>query len=196
MIEDGSQRSFFPNGFAFYVYASTLFDNSVDFDNLAEDYFSHAYGEDWKEVYSFLENLGNAFGHKYLEGKASENKEKGKYYAPSHADSIRSAKRMIAEFRPFVREHKNMPMRAQTVAFRLLDKYLDYCEGIVPVLTYKCLGANEEAVSEYAKFINEFGKNEIEIERYYDQSLFAMTFGLYTDIVRGALKEQKKVLNV
>ena len=89
-----------------------------------------------------------------------------------------------------------MPMRAQTVAYRLLDKYLDYCEGLVPVLVYKCLGADEEAVVEYARFINEFGKNEIAIERYYDQSLFAMTFALYTNIVKGALKEQKKALNV
>ena len=48
MIEDGSQRSFFPNGFAYYVYGSTLFDTSVEFDSLARDYFSHAYGEDYE----------------------------------------------------------------------------------------------------------------------------------------------------
>ena len=75
-------------------------------------------------------------------------------------------------------------------------EYLEYCTGIARVLILKCVGANEEAVKEYADFLNEFGKREIEIERFYDQSLYGMTFGLYIDIVRGALKEQKKALNV
>jgi hypothetical protein len=89
-----------------------------------------------------------------------------------------------------------MPMRAQTVAYRLLMRYLDYCEGLADVMILKCLGADAEAVVRYASFLNEFGKYEIEIERYYDQSLYAMTYGLYIDICRGALKEQKKALNV
>ena len=45
IIEDGSQRSFFPNGLSFYVYAQTLFDMSLTFDKLKEDYFRHAYGD-------------------------------------------------------------------------------------------------------------------------------------------------------
>jgi hypothetical protein len=173
-----------------------LFDTSLDFDALAEDYFSFTYGEEWKEVYSFLSELGKAFDHEYLEGKRSSDTEKGKYYAPEHADDIRRAKKLIAEFRPFCEAHKNMPMRAQTVAYRLLMRYLDYCEGLADVMILKCLGADAEAVSKYAAFLNEFGKYEIEIERYYDQSLYAMTYGLYIDICRGALKEQKKALNV
>jgi len=196
MIEDGSQRSYFPNGFAYYVYGSTLFDTSVDFESLTEDYFSFAYGDDWREVYSFLLELGKAFDHEYLEGKRSSDASKGKYYAPGHAEDIRRAKKLAAEFRPFCEAHKNMSMRAQTVAYRLLMRYLDYCEGLADVMVLKCLGADAEAVSKYAAFLNEFGKYEIEIERYYDQSLYAMTYGLYIDICRGALKEQKKALNV
>ena len=49
IIEDASQRSFFPNGFAFYVYGETLFDGQVRFEELREDYFSHAYGETAEE---------------------------------------------------------------------------------------------------------------------------------------------------
>ncbi len=196
MIEDGSQRSFFPNGFCFYVYASTLFDDSVTFEELKEDYFSHAYGEDWREVYAFLEKMSNTFGHKYLEGKASSDLEKGKYYDPIHAEELRKVKGYVEEFRGFLEAHKNMPKRAQTVAYRILLKYLDYCEGLAYPLILKAMGIEDEAISEYAKFLNEFGKNEIEIERYYDQSLYGMTFGLYTKLFRGALKEQKKALNV
>lgn len=45
IIQDGSQRSFFPNGFAFYTYAQAMFDKDADFEAIKEDYFSHAYGD-------------------------------------------------------------------------------------------------------------------------------------------------------
>ena len=196
MIEDGSQRSFFPNGLCFYVYARTLFDTSLSFDQIAEDYYSHAYGEDWKIVYEFVESVGKAFGHKYLEGKASADPTKNKYYDPAHAESLRSVKKLVDEFRPFYEAHKNMPMRAQTVSYRLLNYFLKYCEGLAPILVLKCSGLDDEAMQAYADFLNEFGKYEIEIERYYDQSLYGMTFALYNKFLRGALKAQKKALNV
>ena len=43
-VEDGSQRSGFPNAFPVYVYAATLFDREIPFETLMEDYFFHIYG--------------------------------------------------------------------------------------------------------------------------------------------------------
>ena len=51
-IEDGSQRSFFPTGLCFYTYARTLFDSSLSAEEIAEDYFSHAFGKDWRDCKS------------------------------------------------------------------------------------------------------------------------------------------------
>ena len=36
LINDCSQRSFFPNGFAFYIYGQLQFDTSLTFDELKE----------------------------------------------------------------------------------------------------------------------------------------------------------------
>ena len=63
IIEDGSQRSFFPTGLVFYTYARTLFDNALSVDEITEDYFSCAFGEDWKEmvpnaVYEYITENG------------------------------------------------------------------------------------------------------------------------------------------
>jgi len=71
IIEDGSQRSFFPTGFNFYVYARTLFDSTLTAEQLAEEYFSCAFGEDWKQFYDYLEKISDAFGHKFMEGEES-----------------------------------------------------------------------------------------------------------------------------
>ena len=171
MIQDGSQRSYFPNGFCFYTYASTLFDSSLTFREITEDYFSHAYGEEWREVYAFFEKLGGLCDYKYLAGERSANEKIGKYYNPAMAEGYRKVGELVREFSPFAEAHKNMPMRAQTVAYKLLRYYLEYCEGMANALVLKCFGAGKEAVAVYEKFLEDFGKHETEIERWYDQHM-------------------------
>ena len=172
IIEDCSQRSFFPNGFSFYVYASTLFDTSVKFEDLVEDYFSHAYGEEWREVVEFFKKLGKLADFRYLNGKLSVDYTKSKYYNPDFAAEARKIPALVDEFAPFVEAHKNMPKRAQTVAYRILARYLEFCKGLSKVLALRADGLGAEAREENSKFLIEFGKYELELERYYDQFLF------------------------
>lgn len=166
-VQDGSQRSFFPNGFSFYVYAQTLYDTSVDFETLKEDYFSHAYGEDWKEVAAFFERLGKALTSEYLAQAAN----RGMFYNPDMAQKISSAIDEINKFEPFVKEHLNSEFRAQTVAYRILRRYLQYCKELANIFTVKCLGADASAKRMFEEFALEFGKYELEIERWYDHFL-------------------------
>ncbi len=168
-IEDGSQRCFFPNGFAFYTYGKTLFDSEIDFEELKEDYFSHAYGEDWREVAAFFEKMGQCFDHKFLAGERSADPKIGKYYNPAMAKKLREVKAIVEEFTPFVQAHKNMPLRSQTVSYRLLNRYLEYVSGLSQVLILKSLGAGKEAKELFTKFLSDFGKYELEMERWYDQ---------------------------
>ncbi len=176
LIEDGSQRSFFPNGFGYYVYGSTMFDTSVDFEALKEDYFSHAYGEDWKEVVAFLEKLGKTLDFRYMNGQLPViDEEKGAYYHPELVENLRKIGEIVDEFAPFIEAHKIMPMRAQTISIRILRRYLEYCKGISQVLILKAVGAGVEAQEAYYKFMDEFGKYEIEIEPYYDQFMAGLS---------------------
>ena len=176
IIEDGSQRSFFPNGFNFYVYGETLFDNDVDFEFLKRDYFSHAYGEDWEKVVDFFETIDRGFDKDYMTGRLSADEGLGKFYNPEAAVKMRAACRVIDEFAPFVEAHKNMPLRAQTVAYRLLAKYMEFCRGIAGALILKAYGAEEEAEKASKEFFRDFGKHEVAIERYYDQSLYEKAY--------------------
>ena len=168
IVEDGSQRSFFPNGFAFYVYGSTLFDTDVDFEELKEDYFKHAYGDDYKEVIAFFEKLGEIADFRYLNEKLSVDLSKSKYYNPEFAATLRKIPTLIDEFAPFVEAHKNMPMRAQTVAYRILRRYLEYCKRMSHVLVLKAVGAGQESQEAYYNLLDDFGKYELEMERWYD----------------------------
>ncbi len=166
IVEDGSQRSFFPNGFAFNVYASTLFDTSCEFEDLRDDYFRHSYGDAYKEVITFFERLGELISHSYL---VTRNSQHAGFFKPEACEKMESALKLIDEFSVFVAEHKNMPYRAQTVSFRILGRYLEYCRRITELLILKASGKEHAAKELYNEFRVDFGKYELEMERCYDQ---------------------------
>ena len=48
IMEDGSNRSFFPNGFISHIFSATALDQNLDYETELADYFFHVYGEDWR----------------------------------------------------------------------------------------------------------------------------------------------------
>ena len=107
VIEDGSQRSFFPTGLAFYTYARTLYDSTLSFDEIAEEYFTAAFGEDWRKFYDYLERLGKAFDHEYLSGDKYRYSGRSEWYAPEQLNSIKSVYPILEEGKNLIREHYN-----------------------------------------------------------------------------------------
>ena len=171
IIEDGSQRSFFPVGLAFHTYAAALYDSSIPFDNIVEDVLSHAYGDDWREVLDFYRELGEAVDFNYMFGNRWASGGKSLYYNPSIVPELERVKEITAKYAPMIEAHKNMPYRVQTVSYRILRRYLEYCVGIADALILKASGKDAEARESLAAFMREFGKYELEMEVCYDQNL-------------------------
>ncbi len=170
IVEDGSQRSFFPNGFAIYIYAETLMNRDCDFDAVKEDYFSHIYGEDWKKALNLLERISANFDYEYTSGNKSANMEISPYYNPDHVAKLASIQELAAAERALVEKHKVMPNRPQTISWRLLGYHAEYIEMYAHMLIAKAQGHDYETRERMAYFEKEFGKYELAIERYYDQS--------------------------
>ena len=84
------------------------------------------------------------------------------------AEGLTAIPSIVDEFTPFVQSHKNMPMRVQTVAYRMLFRYLEYVKLLAPILAKKAIGKEVEAKAEFLEFKNYFGKYELEMERTYD----------------------------
>ncbi|MBR2615966.1 MAG: DUF4838 domain-containing protein [Clostridia bacterium] len=169
-VEDGSQRSFFPTGFAIYVYAETLINTSVTFQELVEDYFSHIYGKDWKQAYSVLERVSAAFDFAFMSGEATKDERVSKYFDPAKEADFDRVRDLASEIRTLVEKHMAMPTRPQTVSWRLLAYAADFFEGIAGFMKERCKGFQDLPVKMAKDFLVEFGKNEIAIERYYDQA--------------------------
>ncbi len=175
MIQDGSQRCFFPNGFSFYCYGKKLFDNSLTYEELEEDYFSHAYGEAKDLVLSYLKAVEEGMPQTYMECKHSA-RIPSNFYKPEMESKLLGLIPTVKEFREKLLTYKNMPLRAQTVGIRLMLLHTEFIEGLAPVMAIKCLGKDEEAKIASQEFFQAFGKNEIAWERYYDQKQMVQAF--------------------
>lgn len=172
-VEDGSQRSFFPNGFAAYLFAETLVNRQVSFEEVLEDYYSHVYGEDWKQVLDYMQSISNVFDFPYMAGERSCDPTVSKYYDPARESSFASVKVYTQKCRELVQTHLAMPTRPQTVSWRLLEKHAEFCDGFAAMMQEKCQGHEEAAYQKAQEFFAAFGRHEIEMERYYDQYMAA-----------------------
>ncbi len=170
-MEDGSQRSAFPNGFPVYIYAATLMDRDCDFDEVLEDYFSHIYGKDWKDAYTLLKAISDTFDFAYMEGTCSKDKRISTYYDPERVPQLEKLFELAARERALAKKHLNMPTRPQTVSWRLLNRHAELVERFAEIMIAKAKGQNYKAIELAKQYEREFGRYELEIERYYDHCL-------------------------
>lgn len=171
MVEDGSQRSYFPTGFPYYVYGETLFDASRSFEELTEDYFSHAFGEHWQEVVEYLNKVRDILDFKYFSGMMSTNPAKGAYYNPEVAKLVEQIPILTASMTSLIATEKNQPMRASSVSWRMLDCHRAWIEGLSTAVQYLAAGDKNMALCAIKRLFHEFSEREIYIERYFDLEL-------------------------
>jgi len=171
IVEDGSQRSFFPTGFAFYVYGETLYDSSRTFEELAEDYFSHAFGENWKKVYEYLGKVGDVLDFAYISGEKSVDLTKGDMYNPAMAELAKKIPEINAEFAPVITENLVQPYRAASVSWQLLEFAQIFFEKVANMIEKKAVGEEVEANRAFKEFVDATSPYEIFFERNYDQRM-------------------------
>ena len=184
VIEDGSQRSYFPNGLAFYTYARILFDTSLTYEQIAEEYYSCAYGEDWKLFLDYFERLGDALCQKYLEGELSANPEVSPYYNPEYLKNLELVDKILDEGEELVRSHYNSDERIRTVSVRLMEFHIKYCRLFAELFRYKAVGNDGPAAELFDRFCDEIGKSEVQFELYFD-------FLIYTSNLMRIMKMTK-----
>ena len=172
LIQDGSQRSFFPTGYHFLAYAETLFDTKVDLEALKRDYFTHAFGEIADDVIAYLTEISDTFDMAYVMEGCAEGIAKGApHYSPARAKKLRTVKEIVAKYAPIFEANKHMPYRAQTVSMKLLRYHMEYVKGLAELFVLKAMGADPEVVESFPAFENSFGRHEFEIGTYFDQRM-------------------------
>ena len=176
MIEDGSQRSFFPNGFAFWVYGETLFDKSVTFESLVEDYFSHAYGESWRDVLSYLQELSNCFDILYMTGRHSVDAARDKFYNPEMSVLLSGVIPLTERFRAELDRQECQPHRAASVCWQLLRSHQTLVRGLAETASQIASGNRTDAIKLQRQLMDALSAQEVYLENYFDLYLFWQSF--------------------
>jgi hypothetical protein len=94
------QRAFIPTGLGMYVMSSTLWDDTLEFEEIADEYFSASFGENGSECSNYLQNLSKMFYPTYINDKIEDIDQK-------EAARFETVKKYIDEFRPFIEKHLN-----------------------------------------------------------------------------------------
>ena len=181
-MEDGSMKSFFPNGFADHMYSKTLYDRDVDFEAELEDYYSHLYGKNWQLVYRYQQEISDAFDFAYMQREKSVDPEKGAFYNPGQAEKLAQVKNITQKIRKAAQAGRMLPKRHQAIAWSDLVRHADWCDGVSEAMMEKCCGNDQKAIEIMDRFVLEFGKRVLEIDDRFD-------FVLAVDVICAVIKE-------
>lgn len=167
IIECGSQRAFFPNGFAFYTHARALFDASLSLADIERDYYTTAYGDISEKVSELLGKLSDAIPFDYISDVHASKRPEG-YKLPDFPERISRALAVKDELLAIIRESYNSDIRLRTVSIRILDKYCVYLDKLLAI--FGCLSTSDVEGAKVAKaeFDLAAGKIELEHEGIYD----------------------------
>ncbi len=171
IIEDGSQRSFFPHGLSFYTYARTLFDTSLSYEEIEEDYFSHIYGENWKEFRDYFKKINDALPFEYF-SRDEVSRDGGDHYKPEMAERISKIREITKEGRELIEKQPDCEYYVQSLALNLLRFHADFCDMISDWMCAYALGNFDRACELCELARKELGKRESEFERFYDHYLY------------------------
>lgn len=171
VIEDASVRPFFPNGLVFYTYARSLYDGTLSYDEIVEDYYFSAYGEDWKKFHDYLHRINEALPYEFFSRDCARLR-KNVHYDPAQAEKIASIREITKEGRALIEEHLNYPKRAQTVAVRLLLRHAELCDMISDWMAAKARGDLEKATELYNHARITMGRSYRDIHTYFDHYAF------------------------
>lgn len=172
LIQCGSQRSFFPHGLAYYVHARAHFDTSLSFEEIAADYFSHAFGENYKDFLALFEKVEKAIPMAFVEGELGTAVTPGSsrnFYNPALAAQLEGAAALADEALALVAANRPCCELVQAASLRLVELFASYLKPLSRFLALKARGEEKDALQCSEELRVAFGKHEPELMRYLDQ---------------------------
>ena len=179
-MEDGSNKSFWPNGFHTHIYHEAMVNRDCDYEEEFADFYRSQYGENWQAARAYLQEITDAFDHKYMCGEKYPDWKMGIYYNPDHVASLSTVAEITERFLAY-KKTVQPTHRVEYLGWQLLAYHAKFCAGLAKVLITKCQGDTEKALEELEAFYADFGKDEVLLERWFD---FGAAAGTYKRLVK------------
>ena len=176
IISCGSQRSFFPMGLAFYSFARSMYDTSLSYEEIEEDYFTHAFGEKAEKIKDYLLSVAEAIPFEDIYRMEQDA------LPPVSNDEARAARASkIREItkgnRELLRSAVDPDFRVRTVSGELLLHHADLLDMISDWYSLNLRGEYERGEELHRYMTEEFGKREALLDRYFEHFLCLREYG-------------------
>lgn len=165
-------RCFFPNGLGMTVLGRTLWDKTLDYEKIAEEYFGQAYGNDGHKVMNYLKEISRRFNPSFIR-EMMESEEMSKSYAEIE-DFVKS-------FAPVIKANLNHEDKAKAKSWYYLDIHMDYCIHYSKLLEKRMKGDIEGTYEKWDQFKAFIFANEDNIQKVFDPYELLQTYEVMTN---------------
>ncbi len=167
------QRCFFPNGLGMTVLGKTLWDKSLAFEDIAEEYFNDAYGIDGDRVREYLRKLSAMFNPPLLRGDADRSDK-------AALETYRQIEAFVKSFVPVIINNMNHTNQTLARSWDHLDFHKDFCVLYSKVIEARLSGDIEKTRERWARIKDFLCRNEDSIHPVFDIYEFFETFDIMT----------------
>lgn len=155
-------RAFLPNGLPNYVMGKCLFGTNQTFEELAEEYFYAAYGEDWKIYYKYLSHVSELCDCDYFNGKGPRKNKTVK-------ENMVKLKEVLMNFKENQKTHPATHQSDITDIFcKHLDYHNEYCILLTNALYYLSDGEQEKTQKAWKDFHDFICLHELDFQKALD----------------------------
>lgn len=156
-------RAAFPNSMPNYVMGRLLFDKTLTYEEVEEEYFQAAYGEEWKLALEYVHAISRYSNCDYFNGKGPRIQE------AVHQNFVllcEEAKKFQPKIEKVYEDLKQKATESENVVFfwKLLVYYTEYAELLGEGLKQLSGGNKEEADKVFAQFCQLVREKEKEAE--------------------------------
>jgi hypothetical protein len=133
MVSCQLQRVFFPTGLGMYAMARTLWDSSQSFEELAQDYFSSAFGPLGKHCQAYLNRMADLLELDWLRALDEA-------HAPEAAARCRATLALIRRFRRVIRGQMGNPDACRSRSWQVLAHHALVTRYLAKIILAKASG--------------------------------------------------------
>lgn len=170
------QRSFFPTGLGMAVMGGTLWNRDLGFDELADDYFGAAFGEEGAACRAYLSELSAAFDPRYLRGETP-------VVDARRVLELERVPALVRAFRPVVERNAGSADSARAASWRYLLAHGRICESLAAVLSSRAAGREEEMRKRAQSWMRLLWELEPELHPVLDVWMYQRTVGRRLGVV-------------
>ncbi len=163
------QRAFFPNGLAMYVMGRTLWQKELSYEDIRDDYFRSAFGEEGNLACEYFEGLRRFPGWGWLLKQAADLPAVDPEGFKKALDEVSG---VVERIGPVVARNLGLANASQAQSWKYLLAHLEMARRMLGIIELKVGGQADAAAQAWQELKSYVCEREMDLQRVLDVWLF------------------------